>query len=84
MTTENLINVKNYPDLVKDTTSNAILNNNDIEFNEFMLKREKKRIQETKIKQLEHKINNIEEKLDNLINLLSSSTKGSLNETYAS
>lgn len=76
MTTENLINVKNYPDLVKDTTSNAILNNNDIEFNEFMLKREKKRIQETKIKQLEHKINNIEEKLDNLINLLSSSTKG--------
>ena len=74
--TENLINVKNYPDLVKDTTSNAILNNNDIEFNDFMLKREKKRIQETKIKQLEHKINNIEEKLDNLINLLSSSTKG--------
>ena len=76
MTTENLINVKNYPDLVKDTTSNAIINNNDIEFNEFMLKREKKRIQDTKIKQLEHKINNIEEKLDVLINLLSSSTKG--------
>lgn len=75
MTTENLINVKNYPDLVKDTTSNAILNNNDIEFNDFMLKREKKRIQETKIKQLEHKINNIEEKLDSLISLLSS-TKG--------
>lgn len=72
MTTENLINVKNYPDLVKDTTSNAILNNNDIEFNDFMLKREKKRIQETKIKQLEHKINNIEEKLDSLISLLSS------------
>ena len=59
MTAENLINVKNYPDLVKDTTSNAILNNNDIEFNEFMLKREKKRVQESKIKQLEHKINNI-------------------------
>ena len=71
MTSENLINVKNYPDLVKDATSNAILNNNDIEFNEFMLKREKKRVQETKIKQLEHKINNIEEKLDRLINFLS-------------
>ena len=74
MTAENLINVKNYPDLVKDTTSNAILNNNDIEFNEFMLKREKRIVQETKIKQLEHKINNIEEKLDSLISLFSSKT----------
>ena len=65
------INIKNYPDLVKDTSSNAILNNNDIEFNEFMLKREKKKQNEHKIKELEHKINTIDEKLEHLISLLS-------------
>ena len=65
------INIKNYPDLVKDTSSNAILNNNDIEFNEFMLKREKKKQNEHKIKELEHKINIIDEKLEHLISLLS-------------
>ena len=69
------LNVKNYPDLVKDTSSNAILNNNDIEFNEFMLKREKKKQNEYKIKVLEHKINNIEEKLDFLVSLLSDDIK---------
>lgn len=69
------LNVKNYPDLVKDTSSNAILNNNDIEFNEFMLKREKKKQNEHKIKVLEHKINNIEEKLDFLVSLLSDDIK---------
>lgn len=67
------INIKNYPDLVKDTSSNAILNNNDIEFNEFMLKREKKKQNEHKIKELEHKINIIDEKLEHLISLLSNS-----------
>ena len=67
------INIKNYPDLVKDTSSNAILNNNDVEFNEFMLKREKKKQNEHKIKELEHKINNIEYKLEHLISLLSNS-----------
>lgn len=69
------LNVKNYPDLVKDISSNAILNNNDIEFNEFMLKREKKKQNEHKIKVLEHKINNIEEKIDFLVSLLSDDRK---------
>ena len=69
------INIKNYPDLVKDTSSNAILNNNDIEFNEFMLKREKKKQNEHKIKELEHKINIIDEKLEHLISLLLSNSQ---------
>lgn len=66
-----LRNIENYPNLKKDVESNAVLNNDEMEYLAFLEKRQQRQEQQHKIKCLEKEINHINNKLDDMFALLS-------------
>lgn len=65
-----LIKVKNYPSLCRDVISNAIINVNNDEYNEYLKRKEKILNEQKKLKQYDIELNNIKLELFEIKELL--------------
>jgi hypothetical protein len=72
----NYIKVKGYDHLIRDPKTNSIINTNDMEYNEYMSRKELKKHEKQKIQNLEKDLDNIKYDLDEIKCLLRNLTDG--------
>ena len=65
-----IINIKNRPDLVRDMTSGAILNTNQGEYENYLIRRQKKQEQQRLLENQEALINTLKNEVDELKSLV--------------
>ena len=65
-----IINIKNRPDLVRDMTSGAILNTNQGEYENYLIRRQKKQEQQRLLEKQEALINTLKNEVDELKSLV--------------
>lgn len=65
-----IVPVENEPSLARERYSNAIINVNGTEYNNYLKKREEVLTKKKKEELLEHRINNMEEKINQILQLL--------------
>ena len=65
-----IINIKNHPDLVRDMTSGAILNTNRGEYENYLIRRQKKQEQQRLLENQEALINTLKNEVDELKSLV--------------
>lgn len=64
------IKVEGHPDLVRDTKSGAIINNNTTEYNQYMESYKKRRIQRAKVDNMEEELSSLKEEIGEIKDLL--------------
>lgn len=64
------IKVEGHPDLVRDTKSGAIINNNTAEYNQYMESYKKRRIQRAKVDNMEEELSSLKEEIGEIKDLL--------------
>ena len=65
-----IINIKNHPDLVRDMASGAILNTNRGEYENYLIRRQKKQEQQRLLENQEALINTLKNEVDELKSLV--------------
>ena len=65
-----IINIKNHPDLVRDMASGAILNTNRGEYENYLIRRQKKQEQQRLLENQETLINTLKNEVDELKSLV--------------
>jgi uncharacterized protein YlxW (UPF0749 family) len=65
-----IINIKNRPDLVRDMTSGAILNTNQGEYDNYVIRRQRKQEQQRILENQEALINTLKNEVDELKSLV--------------
>lgn len=64
------IKVEGHPDLVRDTKSGAIINNNTTEYNQYMESYKKRRIQRAKVDNMQEELSSLKEEIGEIKDLL--------------
>ena len=65
-----LQHIENFPNLRKDSVTNAVLNNDEMEYLAFLEKRKLKKEQNDRLEQLEKQVNDVDNKLSLILHLL--------------
>lgn len=65
-----IINIKNHPDLVRDMTSGAILNTNQGEYENYLIRRQRKQEQQRILENQEAVINTLRNEVNELKSLV--------------
>lgn len=65
-----IINIKNHPDLVRDMESKAVLNTNRGEYENYLIRRQKKQEQQRLLENQEALINTLKNEVDELKSLV--------------
>jgi len=67
---ENYIKVEGHPGLVRDKTSQAIINNNKEEYKNYIYNRQRKLEEMNRMEEVEHQIENINNELSEIKSLM--------------
>jgi predicted transcriptional regulator len=73
----NNLKVKGYDNLIRDPKTNAIINTNMSEYQEYIMRKEAKNKEDQKIQNLEKDLDNIKDDLNEIKNLLRNLANGS-------